>query len=207
MGKNRRISRFLSESISSIQLVFGVLMAQIWHSSDLDQGPNCLSPPSHGRARLPPPPTGSTSPPLRRRPCEVLGDQLLDGLVEVDDPSVRVGDDDRVALADEAHHLTMPCTQPAVSDPPGQNMTLRSKRPHPSSTDAHPLANLLVDTVFAALPPGSTKTGEQKIPAHKDPVIFGSGGTYGAGYDIDFTSTAPAPDVYADLDRRARAAG
>lgn len=98
-------------------------------------------------------------------------------------------------------------TQPAVSDPPGQNMTLRSKRPDPSSTDAHPLANLLGDPVFAALPPGSTKTGEQQIPAHNHPVIFGSGGTFGAGCEIDFTSTAPVPDVYADLERRAKAAG
>jgi hypothetical protein len=97
-------------------------------------------------------------------------------------------------------------TQPAKSDPPGQNMTLKSKRPDPSSTDAHPLANLLGDPVFAALPPGSTKTREQRDPAHNDPVIFGSGGTFGAGYEIDFTSTAPVPDVYADLDRRARAA-
>jgi hypothetical protein len=86
-------------------------------------------------------------------------------------------------------------------------MTLRSKRPDPSSVEAHPLANLLGDPVFAVLPPGSTKTGEQKIPAHKDPVVFGSGGTFGAGYDIDFTSTAPESDVLADLDRRARAAG
>ncbi|MGY3566783.1 hypothetical protein [Sinomonas sp. RB5] len=98
-------------------------------------------------------------------------------------------------------------TQPARTDPPGQNMTLRSKRPDPSSTDAHPLANLLSDPVFASLPPGSTKTGEQKTPAHNDPVVFGSGGTFGASYEVDFTSTAPASDVYADLDRRARAAG
>ncbi|MGT2461410.1 hypothetical protein [Sinomonas atrocyanea] len=97
--------------------------------------------------------------------------------------------------------------QPARTDPPGQNMTLRSKRPDPSSTEARPLANLLSDPVFASLPPGSTKTGEQKDAAHNDPVIFGSGGTFGASYEIDFTSTAPASDVYADLDRRARAAG
>jgi hypothetical protein len=97
--------------------------------------------------------------------------------------------------------------QPARTDPPGQNMTLKSTRPDPSSTDAHPLANLLGDPVFATLPPGSTKTGEVKTPAHNDPVIFGSGGTFGASYEIDFTSTTPEADVLADIDRRARAAG
>lgn len=100
-----------------------------------------------------------------------------------------------------------PAAQPTRSDPPGQNMTLRSKRPDPSSVEAHPLANLLGDPVFAALPPGSTKTGYSQNPAHNDPLIFGSGGSFGASYEIDFTSTAPLADVYADLDRRARAAG
>lgn len=86
-------------------------------------------------------------------------------------------------------------------------MTLKSTRPDPRSTDANPLANLVADPVFASLPPGSTKTGEQKDAAHSEPPVFGAGGTFGSGYEVDFTSTAPAADVYADVDRRAQAAG
>ena len=98
--------------------------------------------------------------------------------------------------------------QPGVTGG-GQNSTLTqaSKRPDPSDPAAHPLENLLADPIFAALPPQSDKTGEKKVPAHNDPVVFGSGGSFGASYAVDFTSTAPPEEVYADLTQRAAASG
>lgn len=80
-------------------------------------------------------------------------------------------------------------------------------RPDPMSTAAHPLERLLSDPLFATLPPGATKTGEERIPPHNEPVIFGSGGTFGAAYVIDFTTSAPPDSVNEYFAQRAAADG
>lgn len=90
----------------------------------------------------------------------------------------------------------------------GQNSTVQaSKRPDPSDPAAHPLGTLVADPLFTVLPPQSKKTSERQIPAHNDPIVFGSGGSFGAGYRVEFTSTAPPQDVYADVAKRAAAGG
>jgi hypothetical protein len=69
------------------------------------------------------------------------------------------------------------------------------------------LHQLAAEPVLQQLPPGSTKLGEQQVPAHWVTPAFGAGGSQGALVEVTFTSTASIVDVYTDIRRRAEASG
>lgn len=79
--------------------------------------------------------------------------------------------------------------------PGGRNGTTL---PTPNSPVAPAFYNLATDLFFVTLPPGATRTG-QKCPR---PTSAQSGDC-----SIDFTSTLPPQDVYADFARRAAQTG
>jgi hypothetical protein len=80
----------------------------------------------------------------------------------------------------------------------GRNSTgTASSTPHSDSDPGdRKLHMLAADPVLAELPAGLAKTDEKQIPAHYETPGFGSGGSFGAGVSVTFTSAASIPDVY-----------
>ncbi|MGN7201416.1 hypothetical protein [Arthrobacter sp. SAFR-044] len=80
----------------------------------------------------------------------------------------------------------------------GRNSTSSAtSTPHTDSDPGDRKLNLLAtDPALVNLPAGLVRTSVQRTPAHYETRGFGSGGSFGAGVTVTFTSTASPADVY-----------
>ncbi len=80
----------------------------------------------------------------------------------------------------------------------GRNSTeTASSTPHSDSDPGdRKLQMLAADPVLAELPAGLVKTDEKQTPAHYETPGFGSGGSFGAGVSVTFSSAASISDIY-----------
>jgi len=79
----------------------------------------------------------------------------------------------------------------------GNSAGSATSTPHSDSDPVGRKLNLLAtDPALVNLPAGLVRTYGQQTPAHYEPPGFGSGGSFGAGVTVTFTSTASPADVY-----------
>jgi len=80
----------------------------------------------------------------------------------------------------------------------GRNSTgSAASTPHSDSDPGdRKLYLLATDPALVNLPAGLVRTSVQQTPAHYETPLFGSGGSFGAGVTVTFTSTTSPSDVY-----------
>lgn len=94
--------------------------------------------------------------------------------------------------------LVAGCAPTITGTVTGRNSTsTATSTPHSDSDPGNRKLNLLAtDPALVNLPAGLVRTSVQQTPAHYETPVFGSGGSFGAGLTVTFTSTAIPADVY-----------
>lgn len=90
------------------------------------------------------------------------------------------------------------CAPTVTGTVTGRNSTsTATSTPHSDSDPGNRKLNLLAtDLALVNLPAGMVRTSVQRSPAHYETPVFGSGGSWGAGLTVTFTSNASPSDVY-----------